>query len=90
MQVLKWEVLIDITVTGNSTRLSLDTSEAYTLGIEIKEQAVYISIFSLSYFGARHALETVSQLIVYDDVLGFLQASGNILFPFFISFYCQM
>lgn len=50
-------------------RLTLDTDESYKLNIMTTgEKKVEVKITAQNYFGARHALETLSQLIVYDDI----------------------
>ena len=42
----------------------INTEESYALEIN----GVDITIDAVTYFGARHALETLSQLMGYDDV----------------------
>ncbi|XP_054735710.1 chitooligosaccharidolytic beta-N-acetylglucosaminidase-like [Anastrepha obliqua] len=50
-------------------RLSLDTDESYNLSISsTKEHGAIAKISANTYFGARHGLETLSQLIVFDDI----------------------
>ncbi|XP_005185491.1 chitooligosaccharidolytic beta-N-acetylglucosaminidase [Musca domestica] len=50
-------------------RLTLDTDESYKLNIMTTgEKKVEVKITAQNYFGARHAFETLSQLIVYDDI----------------------
>ncbi|XP_047476575.1 chitooligosaccharidolytic beta-N-acetylglucosaminidase-like [Penaeus chinensis] len=72
-EVLNREVRLDITVSGAVTRLSLETPEAYTLDITPRETVISVTILASNYFGARHALETLSQLIAFDDQEGLLQ-----------------
>lgn len=66
-------VLVDITVSGSATRLSLETPEAYTLSIATRGTFTNATILASNFFGARHALETLSQLIDYDEVTSVLQ-----------------
>ncbi|XP_055846291.1 chitooligosaccharidolytic beta-N-acetylglucosaminidase isoform X1 [Episyrphus balteatus] len=49
-------------------QLTYDTDESYKLEIRQGKNEVYADISAKSYFGARHGLETLSQLIVYDDI----------------------
>ncbi|XP_063598449.1 chitooligosaccharidolytic beta-N-acetylglucosaminidase-like [Penaeus indicus] len=72
-EVLDREVRLDITVSGAATRLSLETPEAYTLDITPRGKVVSVTILASNYFGARHAFETLSQLIAFDDQEGLLQ-----------------
>nr|AYK27452.1 beta-N-acetylglucosaminidase [Lasioderma serricorne] len=55
-------------------RLTYATDESYILKInELSDGRVNASITSNTFFGARHALETLSQLIIYDDIRNELQ-----------------
>jgi len=56
-------VLLDVAVVRGDTSLTLDTDEGYVLSITSVPSQVNINIVANTYFGARHALETVSQLI---------------------------
>lgn len=60
-------------------RLTLDTDEKYRLIINTGEDLnVRATIEAANFFGARHALETLSQLIVYDDIRRELQVTSNV------------
>ncbi|KAK8731345.1 hypothetical protein OTU49_007558, partial [Cherax quadricarinatus] len=72
-QVTSHRVFVAVTVTGRVTRLSLETSEAYTLGITTRGDVTNATVLAGDFFGARHALETLSQLIEYDELAGVLQ-----------------
>uniref|UniRef100_A0A1I8PS49 Beta-hexosaminidase eukaryotic type N-terminal domain-containing protein n=1 Tax=Stomoxys calcitrans TaxID=35570 RepID=A0A1I8PS49_STOCA len=55
-------------------RLTLDTDESYRLEISTSDaHEVLAKITAQNYFGARHGLETLSQLIIYDDIRRELQ-----------------
>ncbi|KAM7356950.1 beta-hexosaminidase 1 [Cochliomyia hominivorax] len=55
-------------------RLTLDTDEGYELEIKTSDDhEVFANIKAKTYFGARHGLETLNQLIVYDDIRRELQ-----------------
>lgn len=70
---------ISIELDGNKDndekpRLTLDTDESYVLEITTSDDhEVFANIKAKSYFGARHGLETLNQLIVYDDIRRELQ-----------------
>ncbi|XP_068244498.1 chitooligosaccharidolytic beta-N-acetylglucosaminidase-like [Palaemon carinicauda] len=58
---------LDITVTNSDDRLSLHTDESYSLALATNGDVSTATIHSPTYFGARHALETLSQLTEYDE-----------------------
>eukprot|EP00794_Sanderia_malayensis_P003563 gene3563-4069_t len=66
-------VVVTVTVKSQDTSLKLSTSEAYTLKINSKTNEVFADINADTFFGARHGLETLSQLISYDEVGDALQ-----------------
>ncbi|XP_036331673.1 probable beta-hexosaminidase fdl [Rhagoletis pomonella] len=47
--------------------LSLDTDESYKLSVAHERRTINVHITANSFFGARHALSTLQQLIWYDD-----------------------
>ena len=62
------KVNVKIAITANDTQLKQSTDEKYHLVISTTkplETSVIISAYS--FFGARHALETLSQLIAWDE-----------------------
>ncbi|XP_003249914.1 chitooligosaccharidolytic beta-N-acetylglucosaminidase [Apis mellifera] len=63
----------------NNIKLTLDTDESYTLTvIQIDEMLLEATITAKSYFGARHALETLNQMIVFDDLRNEIQIPNEI------------
>lgn len=61
-------IAITIELTGSKPRLGLNTTdEQYTLKVNTLDDSTDVSISAPTYFGARHALETLSQLIEYDE-----------------------
>lgn len=59
-------------------RLTLDTDESYTLDIDTDASGhVLANITASNFFGARHGLETLAQLIVYDDIRREVQVTAN-------------
>ncbi|XP_004525320.1 chitooligosaccharidolytic beta-N-acetylglucosaminidase [Ceratitis capitata] len=64
-------VSVELTSTLDDVvpRLTLDTDESYALQISSGNGSVATATISANnYFGARHGLETLSQLLVYDDI----------------------
>ncbi len=67
-------VLVKISVQYKDLSLSLKTDESYSLTVNTRVQdkfprdEVVVHVTSNSYYGARHGLETLSQLITYDPV----------------------
>ncbi|XP_049861033.1 chitooligosaccharidolytic beta-N-acetylglucosaminidase isoform X4 [Schistocerca gregaria] len=63
-------LFVTLTVSDGQTRsFHTDTSEAYSLSIsEVTAGRVNAAVTADTFFGARHALETLYQLIVYDDI----------------------
>ncbi|XP_068248903.1 chitooligosaccharidolytic beta-N-acetylglucosaminidase-like [Palaemon carinicauda] len=59
---------LDITVSGTDSRLRLETDESYSMSVSTLEAQSTATIISQTYFGARHALETLSQLIAYEEI----------------------
>lgn len=70
---------VQININNRDERqLKLNTNESYSISILTTEYSVNTKINSTTYFGARHALETLGQLIIYDDIRGQLQVPGEI------------
>lgn len=56
----------------------MNTKEGYTLKITAKpDKGVHVLITADNFFGARHALETLSQLIVYDNIRNEILTVGS-------------
>lgn len=67
-------VKVIVSVTSNETRLTMDTDESYSLTIQAQARDQQrVEVTAHTYFGARHALETLSQLISYNDLTDSLQ-----------------
>ncbi|XP_055382720.1 chitooligosaccharidolytic beta-N-acetylglucosaminidase-like [Condylostylus longicornis] len=64
---------IKLCVQNNSIQLTWNTDESYSLNITIGNNEVFAEINAKTYFGARHGLETLSQLIVYDNIRNEIQ-----------------
>lgn len=60
-------------------KLTLDTDESYHLNVSATDNhEVLAHIKAQNYYGARHALETLNQLIVYDDIRRELQILAKV------------
>lgn len=61
-------IIITINILNNDRKPTLTTKENYNLEIVGSVNTVFVNISSETFFGTRHALETLSQLIWYDTV----------------------
>lgn len=59
---------VEVIVTQNTVQLALDTDESYTLDVKTDDTVTTAYIVAETYFGARHAMETLSQLITWDEL----------------------
>jgi len=71
--VERQNVFLEITVTAADNRLRLDTDESYNVVIQTVGEDTTVTILAPTYYGARHAIETLSQLIAYDETNDSLQ-----------------
>lgn len=58
---------VDVTVTGVNSSLTLETDESYELSVTTSGDVTTAVIIGSTFFGARHALETLSQLVEYHE-----------------------
>ncbi|XP_067000606.1 chitooligosaccharidolytic beta-N-acetylglucosaminidase isoform X2 [Anabrus simplex] len=56
------EVVISIATSSPSVELNMETNETYSLHLATEESKVTVAIRAVSLYGARHGLETLSQL----------------------------
>jgi len=72
--VERQRVHVAFSVANPDNKINIDTEEQYTLAVKqngapnAKPEDIVVEITAPTYFGARHALETLSQLIAYDDI----------------------
>ncbi|XP_055602206.1 chitooligosaccharidolytic beta-N-acetylglucosaminidase-like isoform X2 [Uranotaenia lowii] len=65
---------VKIAVDSDSLVLNHKTDESYRLVIKTTADSnVMVEIYAPTYFGARHGVETLSQLVVFDDIRNELQ-----------------
>lgn len=61
-------LMVMIDIENDDGKLNLQTNEHYHLDLYDNTGVVLCKIKAETIFGARHALETLSQLIAYDDI----------------------
>lgn len=61
-------VYIDIQVESSDIKLYIQVDETYTLSVNLISGDIVARIESNTIFGARHAIESLAQLIIYDDL----------------------
>ncbi|XP_058459598.1 chitooligosaccharidolytic beta-N-acetylglucosaminidase-like isoform X2 [Malaya genurostris] len=72
-------MVVRVTVDTDSLVLNHGTDESYKLAITGTDAGdVSVKIDAKNYFGARHALETLAQLIVFDDLRNELQVVADV------------
>lgn len=67
------EFQVHVQVLDNSLQLDLNTPEDYKLSWSANNRSVKVQIVASTFFGARHALESLSQMITFDPVASSLQ-----------------
>ncbi|XP_063848104.1 LOW QUALITY PROTEIN: chitooligosaccharidolytic beta-N-acetylglucosaminidase-like [Scylla paramamosain] len=65
-------LVVKVTVTIPEVKMSLDTQEDYLLEVTTAGGVTTVTINANTFFGARHALETLTQLIEYQEIHGLL------------------
>lgn len=75
-------VNIEVAIVSNEDRLEMTTDESYNLYVRTVSSTpaaatpsesisiTSVSITAVTFFGARHALETLSQLVAWDETVG--------------------
>lgn len=78
MMIKKMYIQMDVE-TDPDPRIRLDTEESYTIKVETMNNQVTMKLLAASFCGMRHALETLSQLILLDQTTGLLITLSNIV-----------
>lgn len=60
-------LFVEISAQSDNMSLTYETYEGYRLKISEEEDQIYVYIVADNFYGTRHALETLSQLILYDE-----------------------
>lgn len=64
-----YRVTVSLTIGDqNCTRLSLNTCENYTLSGQVIGDELQVNVTAATVFGARHGLETLTQIIIFDNI----------------------
>ena len=64
---------VEISIDTADAKLKIETDESYKLKIQTTNAQTTAVVTAQTFFGARHGLETLGQLINYDDICGCLQ-----------------
>ncbi|XP_053950429.1 chitooligosaccharidolytic beta-N-acetylglucosaminidase [Anastrepha ludens] len=70
------EVLVKTTVSTNNLVLDWSTNETYALSVRTREMATFVEVKARTVYGARHALETLSNLITGSKDNGLLMVKN--------------
>ncbi|KAK3868632.1 hypothetical protein Pcinc_025995 [Petrolisthes cinctipes] len=74
---LRHKLHLDVTIQGGDGILTLNTDESYELAVSTVESVTTAVIIAPTFFGARHALETLSQLAEYHETTNSLVLVTN-------------
>lgn len=70
------QFLIKVSVTrSEEVKLKLGSDESYNLTVRPNEDDLVATVRAKTFFGARHGLETLSQLIWWDEYQGVLKVT---------------
>lgn len=74
-----YQFIVNINTTESEwTRLTIETDESYVLNIGSDAAGqVTANITAANFFGARHGLETLNQLLVFDDIRREVQVAAS-------------
>merc|ERR1712002_607738 len=61
-------VYLELSVVSNAMDLELHQDESYTIGLNNVNGNIVVNILANTFFGARHGLQTLSQLMAYDSM----------------------
>lgn len=68
---------IEVIVNRNDVQLAIDTDESYVLDVATNNFVTTAYIVANTFFGARHAMETLSQLVTWDEISNSLVVVQN-------------
>lgn len=75
-------VVVYINIEDNSSRLRIGVNETYRINISgpssVSNNTIRVVIDAFNIFGARHGIETLSQLIIYDDIRNVFLLRSNV------------
>ena len=64
------QVHIQMSISSDQAAPKWQGDESYTLSIQTHNAVTWVHVVAGNFFGARHGLETLSQLIAWDDLIG--------------------
>eukprot|EP00795_Rhopilema_esculentum_P012281 gene12281-2924_t len=76
--VWEYKFSVKINIKAADAKLHLDTDESYSLVIRTVNSQITAEIDAETFFGARHGLETLGQLITFDDICGSMQVVTDV------------
>lgn len=72
-------LIVNLVIEDEETRqLKIGVNESYKLLVRSNDDKLIAEVHAKTFFGGRHALETLGQLIVYDDIRHELQVPRDI------------
>lgn len=78
----KADVLVKISVSSKDLDLDLKTDESYSINIDTRPKSprdeLIVQLKAKTFFGIRHSLETLSQLVTFDPTENCLRISGKV------------
>lgn len=74
---LSHQLNIEISVSNEDIQLVTTTDESYNLDVVTSGSITTALIVAPTFFGARHAMETISQLMGWDDLLNSIVVISN-------------
>jgi hexosaminidase len=72
------QVLVNLQINSADVDLTYETDEGYKLKIKQNGDKIDVVIESENYYGSRNGLETLSQLIVFDDIRNQLLIAADV------------
>ncbi|XP_055687641.1 chitooligosaccharidolytic beta-N-acetylglucosaminidase-like isoform X2 [Lutzomyia longipalpis] len=72
------KVMVDIAVDREDLTFDFNTDESYKVDVKEEDGNVGVKITAPTYYGARHGVETLAQLIVYDNIRTELQIPSSV------------
>lgn len=78
MEAMKRKIDVQVFLQNNGEKLTLATDESYELSIKTTSSVIQVEIRANNFFGARHGLETVSQLSAYHSTYDSMQIVSSV------------
>jgi len=72
------DIEIHVNIASTHSKLTLETDESSSLTITTEDNQITVNIKANTFFGARHALESVAQLTMFDEAHDSLQIVSEV------------